>query len=56
MPPAVTLKKNGSIEIGMFPDPVLLSNFFVVKFAFLWYVTPLGKLALSGVLFAQNTP
>jgi hypothetical protein len=56
VPDAVTLKKKGSIDFATFPVPALVSKVFVVKLAFRWNFTPFGKLALSGVLFAQNTP
>jgi hypothetical protein len=50
------LTKKGSMEIATFPVPALFNSFLVVKLAFRWNVTPLGKLALSGVLLAQKTP
>jgi len=50
------LKKNGSIDTGMGVTLFRPNKICVVKFALRWNATPFGKLALSGVLFAQNTP
>ena len=52
---ARTVKKNGSIEAatGLLAAS---SSVLVVKFALRWYVTPLGKLFMSGTLLAENTP
>ncbi len=53
---SVALKKNGSIEIATGVLLSTLNSCFAVKLAFRWYLTPLGKFALSGVLLAQKTP
>src|SRR5438132_6375052 len=53
---AETLKKNGSMETG---TGVVLSSarsVWLLKSALRRYVTPLGKLARSGVLLAAKMP
>ena len=55
-PPSETLKKNGSIEPETTVVPSRARSWFVAKFAFRWYTTPAGKLALAGVLNAEKTP
>jgi len=35
---------------------LLSSSVLVAKSAFRWYLTPFGKLARSGVLFAEKIP
>lgn len=53
---SVCLKKNGSIDTGTSVTPSTFSNRLVVKSWLRRNVTPCGKFAGSGVLFALKTP
>src|SRR5712691_857981 len=52
----LSLKKKGSFETATVVTLSVLNRVCVVKLALRWYTTPCGKLAMSGVLFAEKTP
>jgi hypothetical protein len=56
LPEVDALKKNGSIEALTVAVLATFRSCEVAGSKFLWNVTPCGKLALFGVLFAEKMP